>query len=1008
MAVESLEVEAPPPRPRAAQQPLPDYWRISIGVVVSLLLLQTLLLGRLAFRTDGGSEGGSKAPEASTRHPERPQEPQEPVEPAGGGGSCDPGLVGAHGSDMETFEAKHRKYKTEFCTVWKDPLEHSEVYLEFPMDLLKRQENPVLLSVSAIFANGDFAHMDATAGPQPMIVAALSDDGRYVEFQEPDLEFRQVSEDYSTLFGAYGPSSVLARLPKVAVRRSGPDCKVSSVIVSAGVFFGEGALVAEPKGRYTIHGPSLKVFARNIDVTVLWGSVAVRFCLFKLPDDPLPGRVADDRVGYFDIPFRDLGDFRAGGKWGDLRGSELIDPPTSVIQRQRVHRNAKGEPEILVYVDHTVPKAFHEATKRGVHKWQAAFMEIYNAPVVRALAPGDEDFPSDYDVADVRFNSISWAMGQSESSPFAIGQSVTDPRSGEILKANIVFTLGWLSAWLGEALLYYPGLPGTHPAAVTDFHTLQQASSTQRQEFLARRLEAAAQPSTRGRGLGHAEASLIREGLSQRTRAPEPSEHIWHNISGSSWMKPCRQQGRSLRHRHPHEDMLCRAMLDTSAHLLFASRSFDDDATKAFLEAGIADVSGHEFGHTLGLRHNFQGSLIVSFADSQDVEVTTKKGLSSSVMDYMPVNLVSAKARADLSKTDSSVHYFTPVIGAYDKFAIKYGYTPIQDERCCGKHEELKKIAEEYETAEFSFATDEDADWGHGVDPYTRRHDMTGEPLKYHIDQLQLVKETQAAILERALQPGDSYTRLQDMEIMLLSTAFKALEELTAFVGGLRISRRHHKDPDQGEAPVQAVPLEEQLEALAAILSFLTADMGESALPDGKLEGKFIGHKGLGRIPGSVEPIVKRVKALAMKSLLGGVRLNFMTLSGRLAGESTLVKKVLRTTVEALFGIDKDAVLPAEDGSGGEVEKRALEKISSRHLAHVQLEFLAILSAEREAYTAYEASIGLDIKVELERLATWFSALERSVAAAAPSQDGAEAKLRQMAFITEAIALLGR
>ena len=41
---------------------------------------------------------------------------------------------------------------------------------------------------------------------------------------------------------------------------------------------------------------------------------------------------------------------------------------------------------------------------------------------------------------------MSWAVAT--DSTFAMGPSVVDPRSGEVIDANIVFTSGWVGAWL--------------------------------------------------------------------------------------------------------------------------------------------------------------------------------------------------------------------------------------------------------------------------------------------------------------------------------------------------------------------------------------------------------------------------------------------------------------------------------------------------------------------------------------------------------------------------------
>ncbi len=76
----------------------------------------------------------------------------------------------------------------------------------------------------------------------------------------------------------------------------------------------------------------------------------------------------------------------------------------------------------------------------------------------------------------------------------------------------------------------------------------------------------------------------------------------------------------------------------------------------------------HEVGHTLGLRHNFRASAMLSPADLNNLEVTRQKGLVGSVMDYSAVNLAPQGTKQG--------DYFTHRIGPYDEWAIAFGYTP--------------------------------------------------------------------------------------------------------------------------------------------------------------------------------------------------------------------------------------------------------------------------------------------------------------------------------------------
>jgi len=74
---------------------------------------------------------------------------------------------------------------------------------------------------------------------------------------------------------------------------------------------------------------------------------------------------------------------------------------------------------------------------------------------VKAILPGDDDWPADYDLADARFHTISWDFSPSTTS---MGIAKVDPRSGEILKADIVMADTWVYSWLHELDTTVPNL----------------------------------------------------------------------------------------------------------------------------------------------------------------------------------------------------------------------------------------------------------------------------------------------------------------------------------------------------------------------------------------------------------------------------------------------------------------------------------------------------------------------------------------------------------------------
>ena len=97
----------------------------------------------------------------------------------------------------------------------------------------------------------------------------------------------------------------------------------------------------------------------------------------------------------------------------------------------------------------------------------------------------------------------------------------------------------------------------------------------------------------------------------------------------------------------------------------------------------------HEVGHTLGLRHNFKASTMLANKDLHNTEVTRKRGLVGSVMDYTPANIAP--------KGQTQGDYFTTTLGPYDYWAIEYAYKPVSG-GSDGEKAELDKIAKKVAT----------------------------------------------------------------------------------------------------------------------------------------------------------------------------------------------------------------------------------------------------------------------------------------------------------------------
>ena len=135
----------------------------------------------------------------------------------------------------------------------------------------------------------------------------------------------------------------------------------------------------------------------------------------QLPEPGFVPRRQDPRVGVFGIEFYDY-----------------ASPFTEPITRRWIarHRLELGKP-IVYYVDNGVPEPIRTALVEGAAWWDEAF--------AAAGFPGHfqvKVLPPDADPLDVRYNVINWVHRSTRG--WSYGSSITDPRTGEILKGHVL------------------------------------------------------------------------------------------------------------------------------------------------------------------------------------------------------------------------------------------------------------------------------------------------------------------------------------------------------------------------------------------------------------------------------------------------------------------------------------------------------------------------------------------------------------------------------------------
>ena len=523
----------------------------------------------------------------------------------------------------------------------------------------------------------------------------------------------------------------------------------------------------------------LEIQAQNGDGATMRTFVS----LALLPEKKMISRVADHRIGYFATEYTNIGIHPTITPTKEDSKSVLpesvasyeVDPTINVINRWRLEKNSEqcDNPikmsgclpikPIIYYVDPTVPDIWRKYVKLGIELWQPAFAALGFKDTPRAILPGDADFPEDYDSGDIRYASVSFAV--SRDYVFSVGPSITDPRTGEILDADIGFSQEWVHAFSGQL----------------SRETLDAAGAT---------------AAEKDEGSEHRRRLRSIRGLS--------SFHSRHNCN------------KERLHQHLDDISALMASLNVAADLSDTNGRVSTEV----IGRGLAGVTVHEVGHTLGLRHNFAGSTAVSYASIYDKTKTLKTGSSSSVMDYVGpvVAPTSAQQKASLVFPDGHT------IGEYDRLAIEYGYTPVVDEISDRQHPDVRAIADKSKTKDLSFATDDDASFD--TDPLARRYDMTDNPIAYAQDQFQVgVRMRQGGAIFSKWHLDQGYASSTTNLLLSALRIQKNAAKNGAYHLGGRVIDHHYSSPSSSVHPVRPVHPGYQEQGLSLIHSFLDDDI---------------------------------------------------------------------------------------------------------------------------------------------------------------------------------------
>ncbi|WP_353933111.1 zinc-dependent metalloprotease [Okeanomitos corallinicola TIOX110] len=554
---------------------------------------------------------------------------------------------------------------------------------------------------------------------------------------------------------------------------------------------------------------------RGQDLGVLADSrgftLRIHYSLSQLPNNNYQPRLADERVGYFITAYQ------------DLSKNDSNDQFVRYINRWNLEKQDPNAPisrpkkPIVFWVDNAVPFEYREAIKEGVLMWNQAFLK---AGFKDAIEVKQMPNNATWDAADIRYNTIRWI--NTVDGYFALGPSRVNPLTGEILDADILIDASFVRALRQEyQQVVLPNI--TSGSTNTTLSALMKTHPFCSQEN-------------------------------------EKTKGLIGNLS-----------------KLAGEYDLCYGMeaanqfaFGALAMSMLSNTTPNDAQMKDYVHQYLRLIVAHEVGHTLGLRHNFRGSNLLPPEEMNNPQITRTKGLTASVMDYIPPNIApSGTPQGD---------YFPDQVGSYDVWAVEYGYTYSGIKGTIAEKSFLEAIAKKSENPELSYSPDEDTS---EIDPTSAPWDNSGNVLVYsqwQLDNSLLMWEKLDRFYPIA---GEDYSDLRERFNTIFGNYLRQLYYTSKYIGGQSFYRVN-PDDSQGRLPFVAVPVEQQREALNTLQKYVFAEDALTFSPEllNKLAPSRWLHWGSsprrGRLDYPIHDLVLFTQSIVLSDLLDGDRLSRM------------------------------------------------------------------------------------------------------------------------------------
>lgn len=177
-------------------------------------------------------------------------------------------------------------------------------------------------------------------------------------------------------------------------------------------------------------------------------SLQMNQSMVLLPTIPMQPRLADPRVGFFTVSQYDYSSEALKSDQKTYIRRWRLEPKDPAAYR----RGELVEPikPIVYYLDPATPEKLRKYIKQGIEEWQKPFETAgFKNAIIAKYPPTFEEDP-EFSPEDIRYSVVRYVASTTRN---AVGPSVSDPRTGEIIESDIIWYHNHLRSYRNRYML---------------------------------------------------------------------------------------------------------------------------------------------------------------------------------------------------------------------------------------------------------------------------------------------------------------------------------------------------------------------------------------------------------------------------------------------------------------------------------------------------------------------------------------------------------------------------